>query len=124
VAAAAAAVVADHAVVAMEQYTLWVTQCRDAVESLRADVKQAKSHRAKCCQVLAAALAARLALEHTIHDDGLSTRQAQHLQRLCASTVAAVELAQQRVQVALFSASCTAVSLLYVRSTQHASNHC
>ncbi|DBA83679.1 TPA: hypothetical protein ACH3X1_006228 [Trebouxia sp. C0004] len=82
----------------MEHSLGWVAQCKDSVEALRADIKQAKSQRARCCQVLAAALAAQLALEHTVHLEGLSLRQAQALQRLCASTFAAIELAQQRVQ--------------------------
>ncbi|KAL0041671.1 hypothetical protein WJX79_000367 [Trebouxia sp. C0005] len=43
-------------------------------------------------------LAAQLALEHTVHLEGLSLHQAQALQQLCASTYAAIELAQQRVQ--------------------------
>ena len=83
----------------MEHSLGWVAQCKDCVEALRADIKQAKSQRARCCQVLAAALAAQLALEHTVHLEGLSLRQAQALQQLCASTFAAIELAQQRVQV-------------------------
>ncbi|DBA72008.1 TPA: hypothetical protein ACH3X2_010748 [Trebouxia sp. C0005] len=82
----------------MEHSLQWVAQCKDSVEALRADIKQAKSQRARCCQVLAAALAAQLALEHTVHLEGLSLHQAQALQQLCASTYAAIELAQQRVQ--------------------------
>ena len=83
----------------MEHSLGWVAQCKDSVEALRADIKQAKSQRDRCCQVLAAALAAQLALEHTVHLEGLNLRQAQALQQLCASTFAAIELAQQRVQV-------------------------
>ena len=83
----------------MEHSLGWVARCKDSVEGLRADIKQAKSERARCCQVLAAALTAQLALEHTVHMEGLSLRQAQALQQLCASTFAAIELAQQLVQV-------------------------
>ena len=83
----------------MEPYEECVGQCRAAVESLRAEVHQAKSHRARCCQVLAAALAASLALEHALHSGELSPGQAQRLHKLSALTVAAVELAHQRVQV-------------------------
>ena len=83
----------------MEPYEECVGQCKAAVESLRAVVQQAKSHRAKCCQVLAAALAASLAFEHALHSGELSSGQAQRLHKLCALTLAAVELAHQRVQV-------------------------
>ena len=77
----------------------WVAQCKQSVEALQADIKQATSHRAKCCQVLAAALAAQLALEHAVHREGLTSHQSQALQQLCASTFAGIELAQLCIQV-------------------------
>ena len=77
----------------------WVAQCKESVEALQADIKQATSHRARCCQVLAAALAAQLALEHAVHIEGLTSHQSQALQQLCASTFAGIELAQHCVQV-------------------------
>ena len=83
----------------MEQDLEWGAQCREAVKRLQLAVKQAKCHRAKCCQVLAAALAAHLAVEHAVHHGGFSTTQTQQLQGLCAATVATIELAHQRIKV-------------------------
>lgn len=89
----------DYHYILMDTQSVWVAQCRDAVQDLRAAVKQAKLHRAACCQIFAAALAAQLALEHSVHSSITSTRQAQQQQRLCASMIAAIELAQRRIQV-------------------------
>ena len=76
-----------------------ISQCKAAVDTLRAEVKEARSHRAKCCQVLASALAASLALDHGLGGDELSSEQSQRLHKLSAATLAAIELAHQRVQV-------------------------
>ena len=83
----------------MDTQSVWVVQSREAVQDLRVAVKQAKFHRAACCQVFAAALAAQLALEHSVENGILNSRQAQQQQRLCASMTAALELAQRRIQV-------------------------
>lgn len=83
----------------MEHSLGWVAQCKQSVEALQSDTKQATFHRARCCQVLAAALAAQLAVEHAVHKEGLTSRQSQALQQLCASTFAGIELAQQCIQV-------------------------
>lgn len=88
----------------MNTQSVWVALCRDAIQELRAAVKQAKFYRAACCQAFAAALAAQLALEHFVHCGSLSTSLAQQQQRLCASMTAAIELAQRRIQVKSASA--------------------
>lgn len=88
----------------MNTQSVWVAQCRDAIQELRAAVKQAKFYRAACCQAFAAALAAQLALEHFVHSGSLSTSLSQQQQRLCASMTAAIELAQRRIQVKATSA--------------------
>ena len=87
----------------MNATSVWVEHCSDGVQSLWAAVRQAKRHRAACCKLFAAALAAQLALQHLLHSSAMSTSQAQQLQRLCASITAAIELAQQRVQVTRLS---------------------
>ena len=83
----------------MEQSLAWVAQCEEPIERLQATTKQAKFHRIKSCQVLAAALAAHVAVENTVHHGGLSSCQIQQLQGICTSTVAAIELAHQQIQV-------------------------
>ena len=111
----------------MDTQSVWVVQCRDAVQGLRAAVKQAKFHRAACCQVFAAALAAQLALEHSERSDSVNSSQVQQQQRLCASMTAALELAQRRIQVdpAVFCNTCMALlgmlAVLNLRSPHHAS---
>ena len=77
----------------------WIEECKDAVQTLRLIIKKAKAHRGQCCSVLAAALTAALALEQAMHSCALNTAKAQELQRLYAAVIAAIELAQQRVQV-------------------------
>lgn len=77
----------------------WIQECKGAVHALRLTIKQAKAHREKCCSVLGAALAAALALEQAVHSCANSAAKAQELQRLYAAVAAAIELAQQRVQV-------------------------
>lgn len=83
----------------MNATTVWAEHCSDAVQSLWAAAKQAKRHRAACSKLFAAALAAQLALQQLLHSRTPSISQAQQQQRLCASITAAIELAQQRVQV-------------------------
>ena len=78
---------------------LWAAQSRDAVQNLRALVRQTKRHRAACCHLYAAAIAAQLALEQSVHSNLSSTSLAEQQQKICASITAAIELAQQRVQV-------------------------
>ena len=91
------------------RYLEWIQECKEAVHTLRMCIKQAKCHREKCCSVLGAALGAALALEQAVYNGSLHTRKAQELQRLCAAVTAAIELAQQRVQVSRYtSTSCTA----------------
>ena len=101
----------------LDRHIEWIVECKDAVQALRLTTKQAKAHREKCCSVLGAALAAALALEQAIYSCALNVAKSQELQRLYAAVVAAVELAQQRVQVssahmtqqpALASISCCA----------------
>ena len=41
----------------------WILDCKRAVNELRADVREAVSHREKCCMLLSASMAACLALE-------------------------------------------------------------
>lgn len=53
--------------------------------------------------MLGAALGAALALEQAVYGGSLHTCKAQELQRLCASVTAAIELAQQRVQVSMYA---------------------
>ena len=92
----------------MNTQSVCVVQCREAVQDLRAAVRQAKFHRAACCQVFAAALAAQLALEHSAESGILNSGQSQQQQRLCASLTAAIELAQQRIQVNTVHLQCCA----------------
>ena len=109
----------------------WVHECKDAVQALRLTIKQAKAHREQCCSVLGAALAAALALEQAVHSCANNAAKAQELQRLYAAVVAAVELAQQRVQVSPACCrrpgACTHVlrlahALLFLKAMYHASN--
>ena len=83
----------------LDRHIEWIKECKDAVQALRLTTKQAKAHREKCCSVLGAALAAALALEQAVHSCALNIAKAQELQRLYAAVIAAIELAQQRVQV-------------------------
>ena len=83
----------------LDRHIEWVEECKAAVQALRSTTKQAKAHREECCSVLGAALAAALALEQAVYSCALSTAKAQELQRLYAAVTAAIELAQQRVQV-------------------------
>ena len=83
----------------MDLNSAWVKQYGDAVQSLQGVVKHAKNHRTACCHILAAAIAAQLALEHSAQSSTLDLSQAQRQQRLCASMMAAIGLAHQRVQV-------------------------
>lgn len=92
----------------MNTQSVWVVQCREAVQDLQAAVKQTKMHRASCCQVFAAALAAQVASEIFLLSSILSSSQAQQQQRLCASVTAAIELAQRRIQVNTVHQQCCA----------------
>lgn len=83
----------------LDRHVQWIEECKGAVQALRLTTKQAKAHREKCCSVLGAALAAALALEQAVYSCALNTVKAQELQRLYAAVTAAIELAQQRVQV-------------------------
>ena len=83
----------------LDRHIEWIEECKAAVQALRLTTKQAKAHREKCCSVLGAALAAALALEQAVYSCALNTVKAQELQRLYAAVTAAIELAQQRVQV-------------------------
>ena len=81
------------------RYLEWIQDCNEAIHTLRLCIKQARAYRERCCAVLGAALGAVLALEQAVYSGSLHTGKAQELQRLCASVTAAIELAQQRVQV-------------------------
>ncbi len=81
------------------RYLEWIQECKEAIHTLRMCIKQARTYREKCCSVLGAALGAALALEQAVYSGTLHTGAAQELQRLCAAVTAAIELAQQRVQV-------------------------
>ena len=83
----------------MFRHAQWVDDCKDAVQTLRLVIKQAKAHREKCCSILGAALAASLAVEQAVYSCGCDAAKAQQLQRMYAAVIAAIELAQQRVQV-------------------------
>ena len=99
------------------RYLEWIQECKEAIHTLRMCIKQAKAHREKCCSVLGAALGATLALEQAVYSGTLHTGKAQELQRLCAAVTAAIELAQQRVQV-----SCAPVDKCVVLSPSSAPN--
>lgn len=81
------------------RYLEWIQECKEAIHTLRICIKQARAYREKCCSVLGAALGAALALEQAVYSGTLHMGDAQELQRLCAAVTAAIELAQQRVQV-------------------------
>ncbi len=81
------------------RYLEWIQECKEAIHTLLMCIKQARAYREKCCSVLGAALGAALALEQAVYSGTLHTGEAQELQRLCAAVTAAIELAQQRVQV-------------------------
>ena len=81
------------------RYLEWIQDCKEAIHTLRMCVKSARAHRSRCCALLGAALGASLALEQAVYSGTLQISKAQELQRLCASVTAAIELAQQRVQV-------------------------
>ncbi|DBB01412.1 TPA: hypothetical protein ACH3X1_000077 [Trebouxia sp. C0004] len=81
------------------RYLEWIQDCKEAIHTLRMCIKQARAYREKCCSVLGAALGAALALEQAVYSGTLHRGKAQELQQLCAAVTAAIELAQQRVQV-------------------------
>ena len=83
-----------------------VSQCKESVQQLRSSIKEAKSHRGKCCEVLGAALTAILALDQAVHSSSQHAPPSQGLQKLCGEIIAAVDLAQRRVQVCLLSSHC------------------
>ena len=97
------------------RYLEWIQECKEAIHTLRMCIKQARAHREKCCSVLGAALGSTLALEQAVYSGTLHTEKAQELQRLCATVTAAIELAQQRVQVSCApvdtSSKCAVLSL-------------
>lgn len=97
------------------RYLEWIQECKEAIHTLRLCIKQARAHREKCCSVLGAALGAALALEQAVYSGSLQTGRAQELQRLCASVTAAIELAQQRVQVSTWTSPCTTCSISALR---------
>ena len=81
------------------RYLEWIQECKEAIRTLRMCIKQARAYRERCCLVLGAALGAALALEQAVYSGTPHTGAAQELQQLCAAVTAAIELAQQRVQV-------------------------
>lgn len=75
-----------------------VSQCKKSVQQLRSSIKEATSHRAKCCQVLGSALTAILAVDQAVRSPSQHP-PSRGLQKLCGEVIAAVDLAQRRVQV-------------------------
>ncbi|KAK9862943.1 hypothetical protein WJX84_012116 [Apatococcus fuscideae] len=70
-----------------------VKDVKQSVAELRLLVKDAVSHREKCCTVLSSALAVSLALEQVIYSGPMTATRVKKLQRLSADTISNVTLA-------------------------------
>lgn len=121
------AAASDFAQLALEhpvqQLSEFISQCKEAVQQLRGSIQGATSHRAKCCEVLGAALTAILALDQAVHSSSWQY-QSRSLQRLCGEVIAAVDLAQRRVQI--FSSQPRLVKYAYLpnkRAVEGKLNH-
>ncbi len=88
-----------------ELYERWLQDCTEAAQELKGCVKQAKSHRPECCNVLGAALAAVMSLQQAIVLGCVVESKAQDLPELLAETMSTIELAKSTVQVTLYNRS-------------------
>ena len=84
-----------------ELYVRWLQDCTEAAQELKGCIKQTKSHRPECCDVLGAALAAVMSLEQAVVLGCVVESKTQDLPELFAETVSTIELAKSTVQVTL-----------------------
>ncbi len=84
-----------------ELYVQWLQDCTQAAQELKGCIKQTKSHRPECCNVLGAALAAVMSLQQAVALGCLVESKTQDLPELFAETMSTIELAQSAVQVTL-----------------------
>ncbi len=82
-----------------ELYVRWLQDCTEAVQELKGCIKQTKTHRPECCDVLGAALAAVMSLQQAVALGCVGESKTQDLPELFAETVSTLELAKSTVQV-------------------------
>ncbi|KAL0036873.1 hypothetical protein WJX77_003215 [Trebouxia sp. C0004] len=79
-------------------YSQWLFDCKEAAQELRQRIKQVKSCRIQCGDVLGSALAVVMALEQAVLMDRLD-EHSQEVSEVFAEAVSTIELAQTLVQV-------------------------
>ena len=79
-------------------YNQWLLDCKEAAQELRQRIKQVKSYRIQCGDVLGSALTVVMALEQAVLMDWLDERS-QEVPEVFAEAVSTIELAQTLVQV-------------------------
>ncbi|KAK9862905.1 hypothetical protein WJX84_001154 [Apatococcus fuscideae] len=94
-----ASATADSVPASQQQSQDLVKDVKQSVAELRVLVKDAVSHREKCCTVLSSALAVSLALEQVIYSGPMTSSRAKKLQRLSADTISNITLAGHCVKV-------------------------
>ena len=86
-------------------YKQWLLDCKEAAQGLRQRIKQVKSYRIQCGDVLGSALAVVMALEQAVLMDRLDERS-QEVPEVFAEAVSTIELAQALVQVNIPCTDC------------------
>ncbi len=79
-------------------YSQWLLDCKEAAQELWQRIKQVKSCRIQCGDVLGSALAVVMALEQAVLMDRLD-EHSQAVPEVFAEAVSTIELAQALVQV-------------------------
>lgn len=76
-----------------------VNACEQALQELRGHVKEAKSHREKCSNLLAAAVAAVMALQELLGSKDIDVNKEKQLQQLCTRAQSAIDQGDTKVRV-------------------------
>ena len=89
----------------LDLYKQWLLDCKEAAKELTQRIKQVKSYRIQCGDVLGSALAVVMALEQAVLMDRLD-EHSQEVPEVFAEAVSTIELAQALVQVNIPCTDC------------------